>query len=343
MSVTTAHVPSTSIARDRAHREPPAPSPAAQAALGQARAATPLAEIPLTVWRTRGQTFDFRGHAIRYWVAGRGEPLLLLHGFPTASWDWHYLWQPLASRYRLIACDMLGFGDSSKPVDHAYSLIEQADLQQALLAHLNVQQPVHLLAHDYGDSVAQELLARHQHGLARIASCVFLNGGLFPEAHRALLIQKLLISPLGWLVSRSFSRETLVNNVRQIYGPDTRPSESAMDDWWNLIRANQGTRVLHRLCGYLVERRLRRDRWVTAMQHAGVPLRFINGVLDPVCGRHMVTRYRELIHRADTVSLPGIGHYPHTEAPVQVLKHYLAFRDQLQAQAAASERRRLYS
>ena len=127
----------------------------------------PLAEIPLCVWRKRSQTFVFRGQSIRYWTAGQGEPLLLIHGFPTASWDWHYLWQPLAQRYRVIACDMLGFGDSAKPLNHTYSLLEQADLQQALLAHLQVEQPVHVLAHDYGDSVAQELLARHYEGTHR--------------------------------------------------------------------------------------------------------------------------------------------------------------------------------
>ncbi|WP_457363599.1 alpha/beta fold hydrolase [Pseudomonas sp. TE3610] len=297
------------------------------------RSVTSLAEIPLRVWRTRAQNFEFRGHQIRYWVAGRGEPLLLLHGFPTASWDWHYLWQPLSQRYRLIACDMLGFGDSSKPRNHDYSLIEQADLQQALLAHLDIAQPVHVLAHDYGDSVAQELLARHQQGLARIASCVFLNGGLFPEAHHTMLIHKLLSSPLGWLVSRAFNRESLVNSALQMYGPHSRPSESALDDWWSLISANQGTRVLHRLAAFLAERHQQRDRWVSAMQHAGVPMRFINGVRDPVCGRHMAARYRELIYRGDTVLLTDIGHYPHTEAPVLVLRHYLDFRNRLQAQA----------
>ena len=106
----------------------------------------PMAEIPLCVWRTRGQSFTFRGQSIRYWTAGQGEPLLLLHGFPTASWDWHYLWTPLAQRFRLIACDMLGFGYSAKPRGHAYSLLEQADLQQALLAHLAISAPVHVLA-----------------------------------------------------------------------------------------------------------------------------------------------------------------------------------------------------
>ncbi|PYB81856.1 alpha/beta hydrolase [Pseudomonas sp. LB-090624] len=288
----------------------------------------PLAEIPLCVWRTRGQSFTFRGQSIRYWTAGQGEPLLLLHGFPTASWDWHYLWGPLTQRFRVIACDMLGFGDSAKPVDHAYSLMEQADLQQALLAHLHVDQPVHLLAHDYGGSVAQELLTRHHEQRAEVASCVFLNSGLFAESCRTLLIQKLLLSRFGWLVGRSFGRDDLVRNVSQIYGPCTHPSESALDDFWSLIAANRGTRILHKLVGYMPERSLYRDRWVEAMQRKGVPLRLINGMVDPLSGAHMLERYRQLVPEPDTVQLQGIGHYPHTEAPVQVLRHYLAFREQ---------------
>ncbi len=288
-----------------------------------------LAEIPLSVWRTRGQTFQFQGHDIRYWSAGHGEPLLLIHGFPNASWDWHYLWQPLSQRYRVIACDMLGFGDSAKPAGHEYSLVEQADLQQALLAHLHVTEPVHVLAHDYGVSVAQELLARHHEARAGIASCVFLNGGLFPERHRPLMIQKLLLSPVGWLVGRSFTRDDLVRHICQVHGPHTRPSESALDDCWSLIECNQGNRVLHRLIGYLPERISRRERWVGALLCAGVALRFINGALDPVSGEHMLERYRELVPFPDTVLLPEIGNSPHTEAPAQVLRHYLAFRADL--------------
>ena len=287
----------------------------------------PLAEIPLCVWRKRSQTFVFRGHSIRYWVAGQGEPLLLIHGFPTASWDWHYLWQPLAQRYRVIACDMLGFGDSAKPLNHTYSLLEQADLQQALLVHLQVEQPVHVLAHDYGDSVAQELLARHGEGTFEMASCVFLNGGLFPETHRPVLMQKLLLSPLGWMIGRAFTRDALVKSFRQIFGPQTAPSESELDDFWSLIDSNHGPWIMHKLIGYIPERRVQRDRWVAAMQRGEVPMRVIDGEFDPISGAHMVERYRELIADADTVLLPGIGHYPQTEAPVQVLKHYLAFRE----------------
>ena len=289
----------------------------------------PLAEIPLRAWRKHAREFVFRGRAIRYWVAGQGEPLLLIHGFPTASWDWHYLWQPLAQRNLVIACDMLGFGDSAKPLDHVYCLLEQADLQQALLEHLRVTQPVHVLAHDYGDSVAQELLARHYEGRFEMASCVFLNGGLFPETHRTALVQKLLLSPLGWMIGRAFGRNALSDNFSLIFGSDTRPSESALDDFWSLISCNEGTRILHKLIAYIPQRRRLRERWVSAMQRGEVPLRVIDGEIDPISGAHMVERYQQLVPHADTVLLANIGHYPQIEAPVQVLKHYLAFREQI--------------
>ncbi|MFI8479921.1 alpha/beta fold hydrolase [Pseudomonas sp. NPDC078700] len=293
-----------------------------------------LPGIGLEQWRSESQGFNFKGHEVRYWTAGSDDApaLILIHGFPTASWDWHYLWRPLAEHYRLIACDMLGFGYSAKPAGHPYSLLEQADLQQALLAHLGVSGDVHVLAHDYGDSVAQELLARHHEGRFNLASCVFLNGGLFPETHHPVLLQKLLLSPLGPFISRLFSRKKLEASFAKIFGPATLPNAAELDDFWTLISYNNGPAIMHRLIRYMPERRQQRERWVAAMQATQVPMRIIDGAVDPISGRHMVERYRELITPADTVILEGIGHYPQTEAPEAVLTHYLAFR---QASTAA--------
>ncbi|MFZ3183492.1 MAG: alpha/beta hydrolase [Pseudomonas sp.] len=290
-----------------------------------------LAGIALAQWRGQSQEFSFKGYAIRYWTAGQGTPLLLIHGFPTAAWDWHYLWQPLSERYQLIACDMLGFGDSAKPRRHAYSLLEQADLQQALLVHLGIDAPVHLLAHDYGDSVAQELLARHYEGRAQLASCVFLNGGLFPETHHPVLVQRLLLSPLGGLIGRLFNRRSLAANFAKIFGPQSQPRAAELDDFWQLIAANNGPAIMHRLIRYMPERRVQRERWLAAMQRGEVPLRLIDGGVDPISGAHMLARYRELVPNPDCVLLQNIGHYPQTEAPDAVLQHYLAFRTRMEA------------
>ncbi|MPS96512.1 MULTISPECIES: alpha/beta hydrolase [Pseudomonadota] len=288
-----------------------------------------LPGIALDEWRAQSQALHFHGHTIRYWTAGdtQAQPLLLIHGFPSASWDWHRLWAPLAGRYRLIACDMLGFGYSAKPRGHAYSLLEQADLQQALLAHIGERRAVHVLAHDYGDSVAQELIARHQDGQLQLASCVFLNGGLFPETHHPVRVQKLLLGPLGPLIGRLFSRRKLAQSFARIFGPHTQASEAELDALWQLVAYNNGPAVMHRLIRYMPERRQQRQRWVTAMQATMLPMRVIDGAFDPISGAHMVARYRELIADADTVLLDGIGHYPQLEAPAAVLEHYLQFRD----------------
>jgi pimeloyl-ACP methyl ester carboxylesterase len=288
---------------------------------------TGLAGIGLGDWRRQAREMQFRGQRIRYWTAGSGEPLLLIHGFPTASWDWNRLWQPLAARYQVIACDMLGFGYSAKPRGHAYSLLEQADLQQALLAELGIDQPLHVLAHDYGDSVAQELLARHEDGRLELASCVFLNGGLFPETHHPVRVQKLLLGPFGRLAGLLFSRRSLQRSFGRIFGPTTQPSTAELDAYWSLIAENNGPAVMHRLIRYMPERIVQRERWVAAMQRTKVPLRVIDGALDPVSGAHMVVRYRELIPQPDTVLIEHAGHYPQCEAPQQVLEYYLAFRD----------------
>lgn len=287
-----------------------------------------LPGIALDDWRAQSQAFHFRGHTIRYWTAGdtQAQPLLLIHGFPSASWDWHRLWAPLAERYRLIACDMLGFGYSAKPRGHAYSLLEQADLQQALLAHLGERRPLHVLAHDYGDSVTQELIARHQEGQLQLAGCVFLNGGLFPETHHPVRVQKLLLGPLGPLLGRLFSRRKLAQSFARIFGPHTQASEAELDALWQLVAYNNGPAVMHRLIRYMPERRQQRQRWVSAMQATTLPMRVIDGAFDPISGAHMVARYRELISDPDTVLLDGIGHYPQLEAPAAVLEHYLQFR-----------------
>jgi pimeloyl-ACP methyl ester carboxylesterase len=67
------------------------------------------------------------------------------------------------------------------------SIHGQADIVEALIEHLELGE-FHVLAHDYGDTVAQELLARQNAGTGkgRWLSACFLNGGLFPETHRAL-------------------------------------------------------------------------------------------------------------------------------------------------------------
>jgi pimeloyl-ACP methyl ester carboxylesterase len=276
-------------------------------------------------WRAAGDTFEWRGERIFYRAEGTGEPVLLVHGFPTASWDWSLIWPRLVSRYRLLTLDMIGFGFSAKPRAFPYSIMAQADLLSALLERERVSS-YRLLAHDYGDTVAQELLARQDDPSSpRIVSACLLNGGLFPEAHHALVTQKLLASPLGPLVARLGGYRAFARAMRRIWG--THPvTDADLRAMWRLVTQHDGPAVMPQLIGYLAERRAHRSRWVGALVSARAPLRFIDGLVDPISGADMVARYRELVPRPDIVELPGVGHYPQLEAPgdvaAAVLEHF---------------------
>jgi pimeloyl-ACP methyl ester carboxylesterase len=286
-------------------------------------------------WQRAGKRWDHRGRPIFFRDQGSGEALLLIHGFPTASWDWHVVWEALGERYRLIAPDLIGFGFSAKPVAYEYSIHDQADLIEGLLAELGVGR-IHVLAHDYDDTVAQELLARREERrrnggvVPELASVCFLNGGLFPETHRPRLIQRLLLSPLGPLVGRLMSERRFARSFAAIFGPRTRPSSDELHEFWSLVAHNDDPRIAHLFIRYMDERRRFRARWVGALQSTRVPLRLINGPEDPVSGVHAAERYRELVPDADLVLLEGIGHYPQVEAPQRVVEAYLDFRERIE-------------
>jgi pimeloyl-ACP methyl ester carboxylesterase len=294
-------------------------------------------------WRASGRRHVHRGHEI-FWQAGGqdgdgGTPLLCIHGFPTASWDWHAVWPELCRHFpRVLAPDMIGFGWSAKPRAYTYSIFDQADLHESLLRAEGISR-FHILAHDYGVTVAQELLARHferqvagDESLVLESVCL-LNGGLFPELHRARPVQKLLLTPLGPLLSLAMNERSFARSFAAVFGAQTRPDAAELQQFWRLLAHHGGNRIAHKLIHYIPERRAHRERWVGALLRGGVPLRFVNGPADPVSGAHMVERYRELVPQPDTVLLPGIGHYPQVEDPQGTLKAFLAFHQGLRLSA----------
>ncbi|MEK7266045.1 MAG: alpha/beta fold hydrolase, partial [Pseudomonadota bacterium] len=207
---------------------------------------------PVALWRQQAKELIVGGRRLAYWTAEGDDvtkpSLLLIHGYPTSSWDWNPIWDDLKSHFRLVALDMLGFGLSEKPGDFAYTINSQADLQEALIEHLGINE-AHILAHDYGDTVAQELLARHNEGSLgfSINSIAFLNGGLFPEQHRARPIQKLGLTPFGFLLGALMSPARLRKTFDEIFGPDTKSTDEEIGAHWELISAGGGKGVLHKL------------------------------------------------------------------------------------------------
>lgn len=293
-----------------------------------------MQNLPLSAelqsWFEKGKIQSFEnGQNIFVIDEGREHqtPIVLVHGFPTSTYDFAKIWPSLGAAYRLITLDMLGFGFSDKPNQRNYTIHKQADLFDQLIKEKNIKE-FHLFAHDYGNSVAQELLARQKDGSGsgKCLSCCFLNGGLFPETHQALLIQKIMLGPLGKYVNSLVGFNMFKKSFNKVFGHDTKASEAELQQFWELINYNDGRHVFHNLITYMRDRKIHRERWLTPLQQSEIPMALINGSVDPVSGAHLVARYKELHCRLDYLKeLPDIGHYPQVEAADQVSSAYLEF------------------
>lgn len=250
---------------------------------------------------------------------GSGPSVTLLHGYPSSSHDWSAAAELLADTHSLLIPDLLGFGASEKPADHAYTIHEQADLVQALWCRDGIDRTI-LVGHDYAATVVQELLARRLEGslAVDIERVVLLNGGIYPDLHRPEPVQIALLDPeQGPAISAAMTPELLAQALTPTFAPDFDFTTAAGDIW----KANaRGRVVLHELIAYIPDRQRHAERWTGALERTEVPLTFAWGMLDPISGAHMIARVHERIPQASVDELPLVGHWPAIEAPDAVVK-----------------------
>ena len=281
-----------------------------------------LKMVDYRIWYRHGEYITIGDHKIFVKDNGQiGKPVIfLMHGFPTSCYDWYKIWPTLHKSFHLIAFDFLGFGYSDKPYPYTYTIEEQADIADQILILKKVSS-CYVMAHDYAVSVTQELIHRRlsNNQLPQFTKIILLNGGLFPETHMARPIQKMLLGRWGKFVNMLLSKKSLKKNLIEVFGPNTAPSDQEIDAFWDIICHNNGKRCFHQTIHYMNDRIRNRDAWVNALINTSIPIRLVNGPEDPVSGRHLVERYKELVPNPDCVFLDNIGHYPNVEAPQEII------------------------
>jgi pimeloyl-ACP methyl ester carboxylesterase len=256
---------------------------------------------------------------------GSGATMTMLHGYPSSSHDWAGVAPTLAQHHALLLPDFFGFGASDKPAEHAYSLHEQADLVEELWALDGITATV-IVAHDYGVSVAQELLARRAEGglSVELTQVHLLNGGLYPDLARPGRGQLALLDPeRGPQISASITEERFVMALKPTFAANF-DATGASADIWRATTREDGQAISHLLTRYITDRAVHGDRWVTALEETDVSVAFVWGMLDPVSGAHMAQRICERLPDAPFVVLDDVGHWPALETPDRVAAALLA-------------------
>jgi pimeloyl-ACP methyl ester carboxylesterase len=273
-------------------------------------------------WEQAGRYLDVAGH--RIFVVDRDadapdgrDPVLVLHGFPTSSFDWRPALPVLARHRRVVISDYLGFGLSDKP-DQRYSIFELADVVVAAASALGLAR-VALVTHDLGDSVGGELLARSIDGTLpfEVTQRVITNGSIYMELVQLSTGQQLLLSLPDEQLPEDGApdRSALADALRGTFAPASNVSGDELDALAELVVRDGGSRLLPRTIRYIEERRVHEGRWTGAIERHPSPLTIVWGDLDPIAVWPMAERLSAARPDATLVRLSGVGHYPMLEAP----------------------------
>jgi len=174
---------------------------------------------------------------VAYYEEGEGKPLLLLHGCPFSSYIWRKVIPLLSPRYRCLAPDLLGLGDTETPEGAAWSLRAQADMVVGFLDALGIES-VHVVGHDHGGAVAQLLAAEHPDRVDRLVISNAEAYDNWPSEEERPFVRATQVPVLGDVVLWAWSRRPLfrlaLKEAKAVYNPEALTPE-LLDGY---IRAN---------------------------------------------------------------------------------------------------------
>ncbi len=277
-------------------------------------------------WKKKGKYVTVLHHNIFTIDQGNSkEVLLILHGYPTSSFDYYKVIDQLSNSYRVIIHDHLGFGFSDKPYDASYSLKHQADRALSLWKKLNIKEAT-LLAHDYGTSVATEIIARANNSEIdlKIKKLILCNGSIHIEFSKLRTIQKLLRNRwTGPFVAKLTNYRIFRNNMRNVYHNPSKVLDSELEEMWGILNFNSGKKVIHQLTQYITERYTYWDRWVGAIQATEIATTIIWAENDPIAIPKIGETLASEIPNNSIKWIENTGHFLMLENPDQWVKAVL--------------------
>jgi haloalkane dehalogenase len=279
---------------------------------------------PLPDWLDRRE-YPFRSRwwhtdagRMHYIDEGSGRPFVFVHGVPAWSFNFRGMVRRLSSRWRCVAMDHLGFGLSDKPTGWHYDPAALAEHLEGLIEGLGLRD-ITLVVHDWGGPLGLAYALRRPDN---VASLVLLNTWMWSSEGdlRARLVARLLASPpylaledRTAVTARLFTRLAVARRDRISPGvfthfeaPFRRRDDRA--GLRALVRAIHGS-----------------DEWVGSLWQErerlrDLPALVVWGMKDPAFPPRYLAKWEALFTRARIERLAGVGHYPHEEAPGQVLR-----------------------
>lgn len=258
----------------------------------------------------------------------QGDPdnaaILMIHGYPTSSYDYAPLFTQLRDNFYVCALDTPGYGFTDKPLDgYDYSIFDDARLVDEYIREVAGLDEFILLTHDKGDSVGLALLQIYQayeEKTYTIHHHFITNGNIYLPLAALTRGQKVLLNPRsGPLVSALMTGEQLTQGLAELAYATPLP-QSEIDSLASIFDYQDGTAVQHEIIKYLIERSENEVTWLETLERSEIPTTLIWGELDAIAPLavpdHVWANYLEDRETpAAYWRIPCADHYPQVDEP----------------------------
>jgi pimeloyl-ACP methyl ester carboxylesterase len=301
-------------------------------------------------WHASGEYFEWtsplaenKGRKVKIFYVCAGETnkptILMLHGFPTSSFDVRPVFELLKADYRVCTLDFPGFGVSDKPLDgFAYSLAQDAQLVWDFATEFLEVNEFILFSHDRGDSVALRFLQLYQAADLRpfrITHQFLTNANLYlPLANLTRFQDEMLNPTTSAIAVRAVTPERLATGLGKTqYWPPLAPDDPEIQALIYNFAYQDGVRVIPKTIQYLNERKQFELDYLASLAKSDVPATLIWGIHDTVSPVRVANHVwgRALKARQAPASywlVPCASHYLMHDQPLGVVAVMRAELDQ---------------
>lgn len=272
----------------------------------------------------RRRTIQVGEHRIVYSEGGKGEPVLLLHGFGASADNWNQFAVRLTRKYRVIAPDLPGWGQSTRVETESYGYSKQIERLQQFVTQLGLKR-FHLVGHSMGGFLASAYAARYPEQVITLG-LIAPHGIAEPQASE--LAQSVAAGD-NWLVARSVPEfERLLDKVfaKRPYLP--KPVFRML--------AQHAIRNSAKSAKIFAEMQANDPPLLERLAQIKAPALIIWGEQDRVLHVSCAEVFRQSIHNSELLVLPGSGHMPLVENARQCATAWMEFAEKAHASAGAA-------
>ena len=269
-------------------------------------------------------TISLRDGEMHYVDEGSGPPILFVHGTPTNSWEYRHLIAALSTRYRCIAPDHLGFGQSSRPQSFAYTPEAHAAVLKEFVERLGLE-GVTLVVHDFGGPIGLPLAVgsgERGAGSGKVARVVLLNTWAWPIDDDPKMARgaRFIGGAIGRFLYR-YANASLRLIMPSAYGDRQKLTPEIHRRYLDVFRDRDArVRVLHALAKALLGSRAHYQSLLDRIDALRtMPVLIVWGMKDSAFPPYQLERWRRLLPEAQVETIAGAGHWPHEEEPGRVI------------------------